>query len=71
MAFCEHPVKIVLKFATSQSTVSQQQPMSQKSGVKSQTQPERQEKRPCVSQDNTRLFICLLNTLSAKSSYTI
>lgn len=37
--FCEHPVKTVDKSATAQSTVSQQQPMSQKSGVKSQEQP--------------------------------
>lgn len=38
MAFCVHPVKMVLKLATSQSTVSQQQPMSQKPGVKSHEQ---------------------------------
>lgn len=39
MAFCGHLVKMVLKFATPQSNVSQQHPMSQKSGVKSQRQP--------------------------------
>lgn len=39
MGFWGHPVKTVLKFAIPQSTVSQQQPMSQKSGVRSQRQP--------------------------------
>lgn len=38
MALCGHPVKTVLKLATPQSAVSQQQPMSQKSGLKSQRQ---------------------------------
>lgn len=42
MGFCGHPVNNVFKLATSQSAVSQQQPMSQKLGVKSQRQSERQ-----------------------------
>lgn len=36
MALCGHPVKTALKLGTPQSAVSQQQPMSQKPGVKSQ-----------------------------------
>lgn len=39
------PVKIVAELATSQSVVSQQQPMSQKSGVRSQRQPEKTNKK--------------------------
>lgn len=42
---CGHPVKTDAKLAKSQSAMSQQQPMSQKSGVRSQRQAENQERR--------------------------